>query len=99
MDGVAYLIQMRYKSDKIGQSISSEEKRKIYVSERALTRTEYFKAGQNGMNPGIILTTAAVNYSEESIIEYEDVRYGIYRTYHKLDSDEIELYLHKQAGT
>ena len=53
MDGVAYLIKMKYKTDKIGQNISSEEKRKIYVSERALTRTEYFKAGQNGMNPRI----------------------------------------------
>lgn len=99
MDGVAYLIKMKYKTDKIGQNIPSEEKRKIYVSERALTRTEYFKAGQNGRNPRIMLTTAAVNYSGESVIEYENVRYGIYRTYHEFNSDEIELYLHKQAGT
>lgn len=99
MDGVAYLIQMKYEADKIGQNISSEEKREIYVSERTLTRTEYFKAGQNGMNPEIMLATAAVNYSGENVIEYRTIRYGIYRTYQKLDSDEIELYLHKQAGT
>lgn len=98
MDGVAYLIQMKYEADKIGQNISSEEKREIYVLKRTLTRTEYFKAGQNRMNPEIMLVTAAVNYSGENVIEYENMRYEIYRTYHKLDSDEIELYLRKQAG-
>ncbi len=98
MDGTAYLIQETYRSDKIGQYISGGEKKEILVSEGPLTRTEYFKAGQSGMNPEVMLTTAAVNYSGETIIEYKNVRYGVYRTYLRPDTDEIELYLHKKAG-
>lgn len=98
MDGTAFLIQETYRPDKIGRHISDEEKKEILVSEGPLTCTEYFKAGQNGMNPKIMLTTAAVNYSCENVIEYKNMRYGIYRTYLRPDTDEIELYLHKKAG-
>ena len=41
----------------------------------------------------------AVNYLGETEIEYKDAQYEIYRTYHEKDSDEIELYLHRKAGT
>lgn len=98
MDGAAYLIYETYRSDGIGQHISDEEKREILVTEGALTRTEYFKAGQSGMNPEVMLTTAAVNYSGETVIEYKNVRYEVYRTYLRPDTDEIELYLRKKAG-
>lgn len=70
----------------------------IFVSEGAITRNEWFKAGQNGMNPEIMLTTPAINYSGEDVIEYKKIRYGIYRTYHQEDSDEIELYLRRKGG-
>ncbi len=98
MDGVAYLLHESYAADGIGQYIPDKNKRKIFVSEGPITRSEWFNAGQKGMNPEIRLTTAAVNYSGETVIEYKDVQYGIYRTYHKEDSDEIELYLHRKGG-
>lgn len=99
MDGVAYLIHKLYSSDSIGQKIPiGETKQEIYVSTGSINRNEWFNAGRNGMNPEILLTTAAVNYSGEDIIEYDGVRYGIYRTYQRKDSDEIELYLHKKGG-
>lgn len=98
MDGVAYLLHETYKEDPIGQRISTKTKRKILVSEGNLTRAEYFKAGQNGMNPKIMLSTPAVNYAGETMIEYKQVLYGIYRTFYKSDSDEIELYLRKKGG-
>ncbi len=98
MDGVAYLLHEAYKKDQIGQRLPEKTKRKILVSEGDLTRAEYFKAGQNGMHPEIMLTTAAINYSGEMMIEYKKVQYGIYRTFHESDSDEIELYLHRKGG-
>lgn len=98
MDGVAYLICESYTEDKIGQHIPVGAKRMIFVSEGPVTGNEWFKAGQNGMNPEIVLTTAAVNYSGETVIAYKNVQYGIYRTYHKEDSDEIELYLCRKGG-
>lgn len=98
MDGVAYLLHETYKEDPIGQRLPTKTKKKILVSEGNLTRAEYFKAGQSGMNPEIMLTTAAINYAGEAMIEYRQVLYGIYRTFHKSDSDEIELYLHRKGG-
>ncbi len=98
MDGVAYLVKRMNQRDPIGQYIPSEEKREIFVSEGPLSRSEYFRAGQNRMNPEIMLTTSEINYDGETVIEYKNVRYGIYRTFHKEDSDEIEMYLHRQAG-
>ncbi len=99
MDGVAYLIYKTSQQDAIGQHIPTKGKREIFVSEGSLTRSEFFKAGQNGMAPAIMLVTAAVNYLGETEIEYKDAQYEIYRTYHEKDSDEIELYLHRKAGT
>lgn len=98
MDGVAYLLKESYKEDKIGQHVPAKVRSEIFVSEGPITRNEWFKAGQSGMNPEIVLTTAAVNYSGETAIEYKNVRYGIYRTYHEKDSDEIELYMHRKGG-
>lgn len=98
MDGVAYLIQETYIQDSLGQRIPSESKSEILVSTGDINRSEWFNAGRNGLNPEIMLMTAAVNYSGEKIIEYGNVRYGIYRIYHKKESDEIELYLHLKGG-
>lgn len=99
MDGVAFLLRQKYKKDKLGQYVPSEEvKDEILVSEESITRTEFFKAGQNGMRPEIMLKTASVNYSGQSEVEYEGTRYSIYRTHKVPESDEIELYLQKKAG-
>ncbi len=98
MDGVAYLLSKTYTEDMIGQRIPAEGGRMIFVSEGAITRNEWFKAGQNGMNPEIMLTTPAINYAGETVAEYKGILYGIYRTYHKEDSDEMELYLRRKGG-
>lgn len=98
MDGVAYLLGDTYMEDGIGQRIPAEGRQMIFVSEGAITRNEWFRAGQNGMNPEIMLTTPAINYSGQTVIEYKKIRYGIYRTYHKVDSDEMELYLRRKGG-
>ena len=50
------------------------------------------------MSPEIMLTTPAVNYAGETVAEYKGILYGIYRTYHKEDSDEMELYLRRKGG-
>lgn len=99
MDGVAYLIRKKHKKDSIGQFIpDGEERQEVFVTEGSISRREWADAGRNGMNPEIQLSTAAVNYSGEEVVEYKSVRYAIYRTYSPPDSDEIELYLQRKAG-
>lgn len=99
MDDVAYLIQQDYTEDGLGQHIPNKETSiEIFVSVQSISRTEYFEAGKNGLMPEIVIKTAAINYSGEKLIEYQGVRYGIYRTYRSNIPDEVELYLQRKAG-
>jgi len=99
MDGVAYLIQPTYVEDSIGQLIpDAENRQEIFVTVESISRREWMDAGRNGLNPEKKLVTSSINYSGEMEIEYEGVRYAIYRTYNPPESDEIELYLQRKAG-
>lgn len=99
MDGVAYLISQTYQKGSLGQHIPAKEAREeVLVTCESVSRREWMDAGRNGLNPEIMLKTAAVNYSGEKEIEYEGVRYAVYRTFNPPDSDDIELYLQRKAG-
>ncbi len=99
MDDLICLISVKYQKDAIGQMIASECKRNVWASVRSVGRTEWVQAGQNGLNPELLVTTAKVNYQGEEIVEVAGKRYSVYRTYFNHDSDEIELYLEMKAGT
>lgn len=98
MDGVAYLIHKSHTRDELGQLVPKEEKIEVFVMTKSVSGKEWHEAGRNGLKADIALITAYVNYSGETFIEYDGVRYGIYRTYHNKETDEIELYLEKKAG-
>lgn len=64
----------------------------------SVTRAEWFDGGREGMKPALVFITPAVNYSGEPEAELHGVRYRIYRTYRKRDTDEVELHLEEKAG-
>lgn len=98
MEGTAYLIRETYDIDDIGQHIPIEESIEILCHIESIGQSEFFAAGQNGINSDIKIVTQAVNYSNEEIIEYNGERYGIYRTFRRNNSDEIELYCEMKGG-
>ena len=99
MDGIAYLIQKTYGNDEIGQMISESETRmEIFVTVESVSRREWSDAGKSGLNPEIKITTAVINYSGEKEVEYNGIRYAIYRSYHPSNTDQIELYLERKNG-
>lgn len=100
MDGVVYLIKKQHVQNKIGQYVDiGEIKTEIFAEVNSITRTEFSAAGRNGFNPDIFFKTPLINYNGESEVEYNGIRYGIYRTYiPPNDSDHIELYAQKKAG-
>lgn len=99
MDGVAYLIRTSYKKDEFSQRIPDSEMRlEIMVTVESVSRREWMEAGRNGLSPEFVAKTAAINYSGEKVVEYEGIRYAVYRTYNPPESDEIELYLQKKVG-
>lgn len=98
MEGTAYLIGETYELDALNQHIPIEVETEILCHIESIGQREFFSAGQNGINSDIKIVTQAVNYNNESIIEYNKERYGIYRTYRRNDSDEIELYCEWKGG-
>lgn len=99
MDSVATLISKTYKEDDIGQQVlDSEMCTDIFVMEKSLSKSEFFEAGQAGLNAELVLITPCVNYEGQQYVLYNGKEYGIYRTYRADDSDVIELYLEQKAG-
>ena len=98
MEGSALLIGETYTLDSIGQHIPIYVETEILCHIESIGQREFFSAGQNGINSDIKIVTQSVNYNNESIIEYNGERYGIYRTYRRSNSDEIELYCEWKGG-
>lgn len=98
MDGIAYLIKETNRRNDVGQFVPEEEKTQIFVSVENVSRNEWFSAGKNGLASELVMTTASINYAGQKLIEYDGVRYAIYRTFIISDGDDIELYLSRKAG-
>lgn len=96
ISNVAQLVAVTITYDDIGQSIEAETVTDIFVEEMSITRQEWSEAGRIGVNPDIELVTPFMNYNGELIVDYDGVRYSVYRTYRS--GDNIELYLTKKGG-
>lgn len=98
MDDEALLVSITYLKNDIGVMEEQRIMRRIWASQQSVSRAEFFRAGQNGLQPALVLTTSSVNYDGEGELIWHGKRYAIYRTYQPADSDEIELYLQPKAG-
>lgn len=97
-DRIAYLINVTYTQDEIGQDVPVENKKKIFCNISSVSAAEWFEAGRNGLQAELRITMFAFDYNGEDIVEIEGNRYSVYRTY-RAKADEIELYLEKKAGS
>ena len=98
MDDEALLVAETYRQNEIGVMESVRVVRAVWVSVQSVSRTEFYRAGQAGLQPSMVLTTPAVNYDGEEEVIYHGKHYAVYRTYQPPDSDEMELYLQPKTG-
>lgn len=98
MDDLLTLIGQTYEQDGIGQFVARETRTDIWAHITSVSRSEWAVAGQSGLSPSYVATTNVANYSGESLAEWNDKRYSVYRTYIKAETDDIELYLEEKAG-
>lgn len=98
MEGSANLVKHTYVIDSFNQYIPVDEVREILCHIESVGQREFFSAGQNGINSDLKVVTQSVNYENEEILEYNGQQYGIYRTFRRQDSDEIELYCEWKGG-
>ena len=91
------LIAQKTTYDEIRQPVYEDYAREVYAQLRSITRAEWFEAGRNGMRPDIAFIMMSFDYRGETVIEWNGVRYGVYRTF-RGRGDRIELYCEKQGG-
>lgn len=99
MDGEINLIPITTQKDENGVPRQLEGlPRPCFCRVESVTRAEFFDGGRSGLNPELVFTMWAGDYNDETILEYNGNRYGIYRAYRD-DGDYIELYAERKGGT
>lgn len=98
LDDIAVIIsESESRFNEYRQEIKQEISRQVFCKKDRINRSEFFGAGRQGLNPELKLIVAKIDYHGESVVQYRDKRYGIYRTYEP-DSDYIELYCEEKGG-
>lgn len=87
----------RQDADGVWRSTGTEL-RTILARMDDVSRSEFFAAGQAGMRPQYRFIVNPVEYGGEATCEWNGARYAIYRTYHVPGTDDLELYVQREAG-
>lgn len=91
------LISSSWVKDANGVNRKAETSRQVFCNVRSVTQSEFYQAAQMGIKPEYRFIMFKYDYQNEMIIEYNGVRYSVYRTYFAED-DLIELNAQKAAG-
>lgn len=91
------LITEQTTTDSIGQIVTTESTVECIGEVRSVTQNEYMTGRQSGLSPAYVFRISVFGYSGQKILEYDSVRYSIYRTY-EADDNYIELYAEAMLG-
>lgn len=94
---VITLIKRTFAADSIGQQIPTETTRDVFCSVSSISQSEWFEAGRNGLKAEYRVDMFFPEYEGEEIVEYNNTRYGVYRTYRR-NNEVLELYLERKSG-
>ncbi|MBQ1810307.1 MAG: phage head closure protein [Erysipelotrichaceae bacterium] len=95
---VLYLIAETMSQDENGVWHKTLTERKVFCQVDSVTRSEFFEAGRNGLNPEFRFTIFFGDYADEREVRYKGKTYAVYRTYHAR-TDTLELYVERKGGT
>ena len=92
------LITTTYTKNTLGQYVYTNSKTTVFAKVTSVSQSEWFEGGRNGLNPQYRFTLFAGDYHGEKELEYNSIRYTIYRTYNSM-GDTVELYTELKKGT
>lgn len=98
MDDTLFLLSTTYTANSVGVPIPTNTKHEVFCERKSVTRSEFFNAGRNGLNPEYVFKVFKGDYMGERTCEYDGLTYAIYRTFEP-DNDYIELYVSRKGGT
>lgn len=89
---VAELIKVTAKSNALDELVETSTSRQVFVSVRAVNRTEAYEAAAYGLKPSITFILAnRADYDDEQRIRYDGKDYRVIRTYFRDDSERLEI--------
>ncbi len=91
------LISEQESTDDIGQITTTESTTELIGEVRSVSRTEFMQGKQDGLSPSFVFRVSEFGYHGQKLLEYDGVRYSIYRTY-SADDNYIELYAEAEIG-
>lgn len=97
-DNELILISETYTEDEIGNQIPIEKRTNILCNISSIGRNEFYNAANSGLKPSLIFTIHTYEYNNESLVEFENVRYKVIKTYSK-GIEEVELTCEKVLGS
>lgn len=75
----------------------TEERLDVFATIWGIGQKEFFAAAQEGFKPDFKITIWQSDYDGQAIVELNNRRYSVYRTY-PLTDGHIELYLTSKVG-
>ena len=96
MESTCDLINKVMSTDSVGYPTATETKTTVFCKIKSINRNEFFDAGKAGIVPEYQFSINALEYSGQRELEYNGVRYGIYRVYES--TDYIDLYAEYKGG-
>lgn len=84
------LINEKISKDFLLQEIKLEEKSNVFATIKSVSYREFYEAKNVKFNPSIVFIIYSFEYENQPLIEYENKRYKVIRTYLTTD-DKIEL--------
>ena len=93
---VITLVALTITKDSLGIEVSTEALRNVFAEVESITQTEFYAARDTQIKPEYRFRVFFGDYNGEEILEYQSVRYAIYRTYRS--GDYMELYAERKVG-
>ena len=96
MTDVLTLIAQTISTDQYGNEVATEVEKQVFCEVDSITQTEFYQAANTELNPEYKFTIFFGDYNGQPIVEYNGLRYAIYRTYRA--DDNLELYVERKIG-
>lgn len=96
---IIYLYSETIGEDEVGNQISTlSQPKKSYAKKQSVRTNEFYNATMNGLTPSMEFVIKRLNYSGETLVEWNETLYEVIRTIDPKNKYDIVLVCSKKIG-
>lgn len=96
---IIYLLGETITEDEVGNQISTlSTPIKCYAKKQSVRTNEFYNATMTGLTPSVEFVIKRLNYSGETLIEWNNIQYEVIRTVDPKNKYDIVLVCAKKIG-